>query len=204
MRRTTLVSLVLALAGAAAAEARSNSSYAMEKEVLSGGGGRTSTAAGVGAFNSFAQPQTGLVQSAAGATARLGFLSGGGTPPSPPQNLTASAGDGRVALDWDDNGEPDLAGYNVYRSVVRGGPYARVNGATAAESGYTDTGLTNGTTYYYVVRAMGDGLRESADSNEARATPLAAGVLGGGCGPGAGAAGLFALALLLRRRRSRA
>ena len=204
MRRTTLVPLALALAGAAAAGVRSSSSYAMGKEVLSGGGGRTSTVAGAKAFSSFAQPQTGLVQSAGGAKARLGFLSGGDAPPSPPQNLTASPGDGRVALDWDDSGEPDLAGYNVYRSTAPGGPYARVNGETAAESGYTDTGLTNGTTYYYIVRAVGDGLRESADSNEARATPLGEGVLGGGCGSGAGAAALFALALLLRRRRSRA
>jgi len=45
-----------------------------------------------------------------------------GTPPATPSGLTAAAGAGQVALDWADNAETDLAGYNVYRSTTSGGP----------------------------------------------------------------------------------
>ena len=37
-------------------------------------------------------------------------------PPAPPTDLTA--GDGSVILEWADNTEPDLAGYNVHRSTT--------------------------------------------------------------------------------------
>ncbi len=42
--------------------------------------------------------------------------------------------------------------YNVKRSTSEGGPYATV--ATVGATSYTDTGLTNGITYYYVVSAL--------------------------------------------------
>ncbi|MBN1766120.1 MAG: endo-1,4-beta-xylanase, partial [Sedimentisphaerales bacterium] len=44
-------------------------------------------------------------------------------PPAPPTGLAATAGDNTVALDWNDNGEPDLEGYNVYRSTTSGSGY---------------------------------------------------------------------------------
>ncbi len=202
MRRAALFTLCTAFAGAAVAEVCSSSSYAIQKKVLSGGGGATSTAGATNAFSSFSQPQTGIVQSAAGGTARLGFLSGGGAPPAPPGGLTASRGDGRVSLDWADNTELNLAGYNVYCSETQGGPYAQVNAAPVASSSYTDSGLANGTTYHYVVTALDDAFRESTYSNEALAKPLGAGVLGGGgCGgPGACVALLLLTGLGLRRR----
>ena len=33
-----------------------------------------------------------------------------------------------MLLDWDDNGESDLAGYTVHRSTTAGGPYTALNG----------------------------------------------------------------------------
>jgi hypothetical protein len=93
------------------------------------------------------------------------------TPPAAPANLTAVGGDGQVSLNWDDNVEPDLTGYNVYRSTTSGGPYALLNGAPLAASDYVDTAVTNGTTYHYVVTALDTSDNESADSNEAAATP---------------------------------
>src|SRR5262249_15744082 len=51
------------------------------------------------------------------------------------------------------------------------GPYTTV--ASPTTNSYTDTGLTNGTTYYYVVTAV-NGAGESGNSNEANATPAAA------------------------------
>ena len=93
------------------------------------------------------------------------------TPPAAPTALAATAGDGTVALDWDDNGEGDLAGYNVMRSTSTGGPYTQLNGGLVASSNYNDASAANGTTYYYVVRAEDTTGNESGNSNETNATP---------------------------------
>jgi hypothetical protein len=105
----------------------------------------------------------------------LGTTGGGDTtPPAAPTGLTASAGDGQVSLDWADNGEADLAGYTVYRSTTSGGGYAAVTGSLLGASAYTDTAVTNGTTYYYVVTASDTSANESGFSTEASATPQGA------------------------------
>jgi acid phosphatase type 7 len=95
----------------------------------------------------------------------------GGTanPPNPPTGLTATAGNGQVALTW--NPSASATGYNVKRATVPGGPYA-VIAPNIATTGYTDTTAANGTTYYYVVSAM-NANGESADSSEVSATPSA-------------------------------
>ncbi|MGH2627655.1 MAG: hypothetical protein ACRDHY_13505, partial [Anaerolineales bacterium] len=94
---------------------------------------------------------------------------GQAAPPAAPAGLVATAGDGQVSLDWQDNAEPDLEGYNVYRSTTDGGPYDKVAGPVAA-SAHVDSGLQNGASYYYVVRALGPG-GESGSSNQASAVP---------------------------------
>ncbi len=93
------------------------------------------------------------------------------TPPAVPTGLTATAGDAQVSLDWADNSEPDLAGYNVYRSTTPGSGYSRLNGSLLSSSYYTDNSVTNGTTYYYVVTAVDTSSNESGYSNEDSATP---------------------------------
>lgn len=95
------------------------------------------------------------------------------TPPAPPTGLVASAGNAVVNLDWSDNGEADLAGYNIYRGTTSGGPYSQINGALVAGSSYSDTTVSNGTTYYYVVTAVDTNANESGNSNQASATPQA-------------------------------
>jgi subtilisin family serine protease len=94
------------------------------------------------------------------------------TPPAAPTGLTATAGDGQVALDWVDNTDADLAGYNVYRSTTSG-TYGDVplNSSLLATSDYTDPTAVNGTTYFYVVTAVDTSANESGQSNEASATP---------------------------------
>jgi len=94
------------------------------------------------------------------------------TPPAAPSGFTATAGDQVVALDWADNTEPDMARYTVYRATTSGGPYNAV-GTGVTFSSYSDTTVTNGTTYHYVVTAADTSLNESVNSAEASATPQA-------------------------------
>lgn len=92
------------------------------------------------------------------------------TAPAAPANLTANGGNGYVSLNWDDNTESDLAGYNVYRSQSSGGGYSQIASGLAS-SDYNDNGVDNGTIYYYIVTAVDTSSNESLDSNEASATP---------------------------------
>lgn len=61
-----------------------------------------------------------------------------------------------------------VAGYNVYRSTVSGGPYAQLNSAIVLPTSYTDATVQPGDIYYYIVTAVAAGA-ESADSNQASA-----------------------------------
>jgi subtilase family serine protease/flagellar hook assembly protein FlgD len=92
-------------------------------------------------------------------------------PPLPLTNLTAVPGDARVDLSWRASTEPDVVGYRLFRGLQGGGPYQPV--AETAETRFPDTGLHNGTTYYYVVQALDRGGHASVNSNEAAATPTA-------------------------------
>lgn len=85
-------------------------------------------------------------------------------------DLTARAKDSEVQIVWTDTGADH---YNVYRSTTQGGPYSFVASTTSTYSTYLDTGLTNGTTYYYVVRTAEPNGAETCQSNEASATPAA-------------------------------
>lgn len=94
------------------------------------------------------------------------------TPPAAPQNVAATAGDSQIALSWSANGESDFAGYNIYRSTsLPVGLSSPLNGASPLASiGYLDTGLQNGTTYYYVVEAV-DSSGNKAQAAAVSATP---------------------------------
>jgi Fibronectin type III domain len=95
--------------------------------------------------------------------------------PSPPTGLTATPGDGQVVLDWDDNNAvwSDFTHYAVWRLTALDVPSALLI-ASPTESQYTDTGLTNGTTYYYTVFAY-DVYGFVASSPVVSATPAAPG-----------------------------
>jgi uncharacterized lipoprotein YddW (UPF0748 family) len=93
------------------------------------------------------------------------------TAPSAPTGLSASAGNGSIDLDWNDSTATDLAGYNVYRSTSSGGPYTQID-TQIPLSRYTDSGLTNSTTYHYRVTAEDYSLNESGNSATVSATPV--------------------------------
>lgn len=96
-----------------------------------------------------------------------------GNAPAAPVGLNAVASDGSVSLSWNANTEPDLSGYNVYRSTISGGPYALLNGALVATNAYIDNAVVNGTTHFYVVTAVNTGAEESTNSSEVSAMPHA-------------------------------
>src|SRR5205823_6474934 len=95
----------------------------------------------------------------------------GQTVPSPPRSLSAAAGDARVTLGWlapsSDGGSP-ITNYKIYRGTSSSGKSLLTTVGNV--SAYTDTGVTNGVTYYYVVTAV-NGIGESDPSGEASATP---------------------------------
>lgn len=89
--------------------------------------------------------------------------------PNPPSGLSATPGNTQVSLAW--TGSSGATSYNVKRSPTSAGPYGDIAiGLTA--TAYTDTGLANGTTYYYVVTAV-NASGESNFSNRVSATPAA-------------------------------
>ena len=93
------------------------------------------------------------------------------TPPAVPTGLTASSWNGFVILDWADNSESDLLGYNVYRSQVSGSGYILLNSTPLTESSCQDSSVVDGTTYYYVITAVDTRQNESAYSSEVAVQP---------------------------------
>jgi hypothetical protein len=111
----------------------------------------------VSAFNSYGQsPNSAEVNSTPVAP-----------PPPAPAGLTANVVDSQIALTW-----PVTSGatsYNVKRSTTNGSGYAPIVNTTGTN--LTDSGLINGTTYYYVVSAVSS-TGEGPNSNQASATPV--------------------------------
>ena len=121
-----------------------------------------------------------------GRTAYFGFTGGSGglsavqdisswtftpvTPPATgaPSGLSATAASQNVSLSW--TATAGAASYNIYRGTGRGaeGTTPIASGVTA--TGFTDTTVTNGTTYYYVVAAVNAG-GTGARSAEVSALP---------------------------------
>ena len=104
--------------------------------------------------------------------ASTGYNGGGGgkaTVPAAPMGVTAAAGNAQVTLNW--TASSGATGYYVKRSTTSGGPYTQIS--TQATASDTDTGLTNGTKYFYVVSAY-NSAGQSANSAEVNATPVLA------------------------------
>ena len=113
----------------------------------------------VSAYNSYGQSANSAEVSATPTTP---------PPPGVPADLQAIAGNAQASLTW--SASTGATSYHVKRSTANGGPYTQVSAPTAAN--FTDAGLTNGTTYYYVVSAL-NSAGESANSSQASATPIA-------------------------------
>jgi cysteine-rich repeat protein len=87
--------------------------------------------------------------------------------PPAPTGVVATAGNAQVALTW--NAATGAGSYRVKRATVSGGPYTTI--ASPFTTSYTDPGLTNGTTYYYVISAVNTS-GESPNSAQVSAQPF--------------------------------
>ncbi|WP_280812569.1 alginate lyase family protein [Variovorax boronicumulans] len=105
----------------------------------------------------------------------------GGAPgvvPAAPAMLLASPGDGAVPLRW--QASFGATGYTIGRSEFSGGPYEAIASGVTGSS-YTDTSVTNGTTYYYTVTATNSAgaSGRSPEDNVAPGRPMVKAATGG-------------------------
>jgi pectate lyase/pectin methylesterase-like acyl-CoA thioesterase len=89
--------------------------------------------------------------------------------PAAPTGLAALANDGQITITW--KAVLGADSYNVKRSETSGGTYVPV-ATNVVGTSFTDTGLTNGTAYYYVVSATNE-LGTGVDSVEIADKPRA-------------------------------
>jgi len=94
-----------------------------------------------------------------------GGNSGGGAAPAAPSGVAATAGNAQVNLTW--NAVASATGYYVKRSTTSG---TEAQIATPSTNSYSDSTVTNGTKYFYVVSAY-NAYGQSGNSSEVSATP---------------------------------
>ncbi len=87
-------------------------------------------------------------------------------PPAPPTGLSATPGNMQASLSW--GASSGATSYNVKRATTGGGPYATI--ASVASTNFTNMGLTNGVTYFFVVSAV-NSAGESVNSAQVSVTP---------------------------------
>jgi len=89
--------------------------------------------------------------------------------PRPTHLYALPKGSGQVHLGWRMvSSHPEL-GYNIYRSTTQGGPYTKLNSEPVSDqTNFRDETVSDGTTYFYVVRLVDAAGLESPDSLEAR------------------------------------
>ena len=94
-------------------------------------------------------------------------------PPAAPSGLTVgSATVSSLTLGWTDNSDSET-GFVIERSLTSGSGYSTIYTTGVNVTSYVNTGLNDGTQYYYRVRAT-NAAGPSANSNEASGTTLLA------------------------------
>jgi fibronectin type 3 domain-containing protein len=110
-------------------------------------------------------------QAAGTSTGSLAFVTNASS--SPTATLTGSGSQAAaahsVSLSWSASTSP-VAGYNIYRSVQPGGPYAKLTTSPTPSTAYADTAVQSGSTYYYVATSVNNSSEESGYSNQSVAT----------------------------------
>ena len=78
-------------------------------------------------------------------------------PPSAPDNITIAASFGRLSIFFPANPEPDIAGYNIYRSTDPNLPkesWNKLNPTLLTTTTYQDEKVETGKKYYYYLTAV--------------------------------------------------
>ena len=111
-----------------------------------------------------------------GASSAILQASTTGTAPNVPPPTGLSVGEVKsdsVALSW--TAPQGVAGFDVFRGTIAGGPYVKVNASLITQPRFTDTKLAADTTYFYVVRSNNASVL-SVTSNEVSAKTSGAAV----------------------------
>ncbi len=101
----------------------------------------------------------------------LPFLFDDHAPPSAPAAPAITAAPATLSLAWSYEPEPDLAGYEVFRSPTAGGPYVKLTSSLLDRPAITDRSAPPGVPSFYVVRAVDSSGNESDPSVEVTGTP---------------------------------
>lgn len=100
--------------------------------------------------------------------------------PPVPRDLRATAGLGRVDLEWSPSGAYNIHGYEVLRATSQSGPYESIHSTTNWTTPlFTDTDVKPGQTYFYKVAALNNS-GKSDHSESVSAKPAAGGTLPSG------------------------
>ena len=102
-------------------------------------------------------------------TGTFAFTSSANSPEQSLAGTGVAAPQHSVSLLWDASTSV-VNGYNVYRGSQSGGPYSKVNPSLDPMTSYTDLSVSSGASYYYVTTAVDSSGKESAYSNEVKAT----------------------------------
>jgi len=76
------------------------------------------------------------------------------TPPSPPTGLVAAIQKEGVALRWNPNPEPDIAGYNLYRLEKGESDFTKINPQLITENYFLDKEADPHRSYFYRLKAV--------------------------------------------------
>jgi hypothetical protein len=116
---------------------------------------------------SFARSQSGEVEGDASETITVDVRDR--FAPATPSGLRAVVGTASVELSWQHNGEPDLAGYRVWRGDSAGA-LAPLGAELLPAANYTDGQVSARQTYFYAISAVDQNGNESARSEAASVT----------------------------------
>ncbi|HZE72369.1 MAG TPA: hypothetical protein VE135_22895 [Pyrinomonadaceae bacterium] len=78
-------------------------------------------------------------------------------PPSAPVNLSIVAAPGRISIFFPTNPEPDVVGYDIYRSTDESLPkerWTKLNAAPLTRTTFQDENVESGKRYYYYLKAI--------------------------------------------------
>lgn len=95
-------------------------------------------------------------------------------PPDPPTELSVNELEARsLTLRWREGAERDIAGYNVLRGAIAGGPYQQLNPVAVEQTTFKVTQLEPSTRYVFAVESVDESGNRSAPSSELAVTTLA-------------------------------